>query len=122
MTRPIYRRRFFTPNEIIKARAMRHEGYSWRDLATTFNCDYATIRRAIEPRYAELRAQQIAATKKGERVKSLGQREQVKSKIVPEDVLADRDRRSNALRSLTALFCGDPAPGQSALDKRGPTA
>lgn len=37
---------------------------------------------------------------------------------VPLRCLEDRDRRMNAERSLTAEFFGDPAPGQSALDKR----
>lgn len=37
---------------------------------------------------------------------------------VPDDVLADAGRRTSAPRPLTAWLCGDPAPGQSALDKR----
>lgn len=32
--------------------------------------------------------------------------------------ISDRDRRYDAPRTLTAEFCGDPRPGQSALDKR----
>jgi hypothetical protein len=37
---------------------------------------------------------------------------------VPQHCLEDRDRRLTAERDLTAEFFGDPAPGQSALDKR----
>jgi hypothetical protein len=37
---------------------------------------------------------------------------------VPDYVLADANRRMNAPRTLAAWICGDPAPGQSALDKR----
>ena len=37
---------------------------------------------------------------------------------VPPHVFEERDRRIYALRDLTALLCGDPAPGQSALDKK----
>lgn len=37
---------------------------------------------------------------------------------VPEAVIADRDRRQFAMRTITAFVFGDPAPGQSALDKR----
>lgn len=40
-------------------------------------------------------------------------------RAIPVSVLADRDNRAKAPRSLTALAFGDPAPGQSALDKRG---
>ncbi len=32
--------------------------------------------------------------------------------------LIERAKRQDAPRSLTALLCGDPAPGQSALDKK----
>lgn len=37
---------------------------------------------------------------------------------VPPHLLVDRDQRARAERDLTSLLCGDPAPGQSALDKR----
>ena len=36
----------------------------------------------------------------------------------PAHVLEDRARRVLAVKSLTAEICGDPAPGQSALDKK----
>jgi hypothetical protein len=39
-------------------------------------------------------------------------------KSIPQDVLDDAFRRNSAERTITALFCGDPAPGQSALDRR----
>jgi hypothetical protein len=117
---PIYRRRFFTDAEIIRARALRLDGMSWKGLGVAFDCDYATIRRVIEPGYSEFRARQIADTR-GARLKSLGQREAVVSvrKQIPEYVLTDRERRQTAPQTLTSLLCGDPAPGQSALDKRG---
>lgn len=35
--------------------------------------------------------------------------------IIPPEVLADRDRRSAAARSLTAVICGDPEPGRARL-------
>jgi hypothetical protein len=37
---------------------------------------------------------------------------------VPEHVLDDARRRIEAPRTITSSFFGDPAPGQSALDKR----
>lgn len=36
----------------------------------------------------------------------------------PESVREDAARRADAPRTITAWFFGDPAPGQSALDKR----
>lgn len=41
------------------------------------------------------------------------------SKIVPEKVLQDRDRRLNEPRDLTAILMGDPPRSQSALYKQG---
>jgi len=39
---------------------------------------------------------------------------------VPAHVLAERDRRLAAgARSLTAILCGDPGLGRSALERRG---
>jgi hypothetical protein len=40
----------------------------------------------------------------------------VRTKVPPERE-ADRDRRMAADRDITSMLCGDPAPGQSALDK-----
>lgn len=41
--------------------------------------------------------------------------------VIPEMVIADRNARSQARErtSVTALVCGDPPPGFSALDRRG---
>lgn len=36
---------------------------------------------------------------------------------VPQDVWEDAQRRNNAKMPYTAEFCGDPRPGQSALDR-----
>ncbi len=39
--------------------------------------------------------------------------------VVPDEVWTDRNRRINAgYRDLTAMICGDPRPGQSALDQK----
>lgn len=116
-----YRRRIFTEAEVISARSMRGAGRTWRELGSAFDCDYGTVRRAIEPGYREKRAGQIARVREG-RFNSTGAREHVRAKHnfqIPEAVEADRDRRQTAPQSLTSLLCGDPAPGQSALDKRG---
>lgn len=42
---------------------------------------------------------------------------EVRASVV-EALLRERDARICALRSLTAIFCGDPAPGWSALDRK----
>jgi hypothetical protein len=45
-----------------------------------------------------------------------------KPRGVPDDVIADAERRACAARSLTAWVFGDPAPGFSALDRKGAAA
>lgn len=37
---------------------------------------------------------------------------------IPSAVLKDAIRRNSAPRSVTSWICGDPAPGQSALERR----
>lgn len=64
-------------------------------------------RRAAEPKRAEYQAPGFTASQMYE-----------PSPVVPRDVLFERKRALKAPRSLTALCCGDPAPGRSALDKR----
>jgi hypothetical protein len=45
--------------------------------------------------------------------------EHVAVKLRPtEDQLLAAHHRNNAYRSITSWVCGDPAPGESALDKR----
>jgi hypothetical protein len=38
---------------------------------------------------------------------------------VPERLLAEREERELAQRTITGILCGDPPPGWSALDRRG---
>jgi hypothetical protein len=116
-----YRRRIFTDDEVIRAKNMRLAGSTWKELGAAFDCDSETLRRVMEPGYAKRRGSQIAAWAYSRTfTKSIGPREPVSHRrAIPDEVLADRDKRSNAPRSLSALICGDPAPGQSALDKRG---
>lgn len=38
--------------------------------------------------------------------------------VIPRSCLDDRDRRAAADRTITAMLCGDPAPGQSAWDRK----
>jgi hypothetical protein len=54
-----------------------------------------------------------------ERRKSLGVRSKNKDRFfIPDEVVRDAESRRFADRNLTSLLCGDPAPGQSALDRR----
>lgn len=39
-------------------------------------------------------------------------------KVIPPEVLAERNAALSHNPDITALVCGDPLPGRSALDKR----
>lgn len=40
-----------------------------------------------------------------------------RNRVAPAGAVADAQRRASAPRTITAFVCGDPAPGQSALDR-----
>jgi hypothetical protein len=40
------------------------------------------------------------------------------TKIIPQELIEERNRRLTAPRSLTSIICGDPPPNCSALDRR----
>lgn len=115
----IYRRRTFSDIEAARARTMRLGGATWRDLGAEFDCDYATVRRVIEPGYSEFRTRQISENRaRSGTTRGLNPMVAQGKVEIPERVLLDRNRRHAAARSITSMLCGDPAPGQSALDKR----
>ncbi len=53
-----------------------------------------------------------------ERMKNRHGNSPVRTTRIPDDVVADRDARLTAPRSLTAVMLGDPPRGFSALDRR----
>lgn len=114
-----YRRRTFTAAEIEQAKELRSRNTPWRHLGAMFNCGDEAIRRAIEPGYREMRALQNRQARHRIGRRSKNPRLVQPRFEIPEAVLTDRDRRNAIPRSLTAVLCGDPAPGQSALDRRG---
>jgi hypothetical protein len=62
-------------------------------------------------------------TKRKSRYIAMMPRYEIEGRNLPEispEAKADRERRSNLEHpTFTALFCGDPLPGYSALDQRG---
>lgn len=125
-----YRRKIFTDAELKHAKQLRLNGTPWRDLAVEFDCDYQTVRRHIDPQFRNRRAEQIANA----RIRHVSSGRKLKPDFssgntadrrpaIPADVLAEWDHVKSATPTLTALLCGDPAPGRSALDKlrRGET-
>jgi hypothetical protein len=105
-----------TVEQIDFARAQRAAGTGWEKLGRLMHCDPETVRRALDPDYRRKRMDQINAARYGRAHSEISAARFV---APPADVLRRREHRV-MLRptSLTALLCGDPLPGESALDRR----
>ena len=124
-----------TIGEKLKIARLRQAGWGWRELTHMFHASVETLRQAADPTWTQKdydrvwRAKQVrqkrnlAPSTKAEiiarRAISPHDRRTVIDRYVPPDVLADRDRSMMDMRrDTTAMLCGDPLPGRSALDKR----
>lgn len=67
-----------------------------------------------EPNYRQKKAERLQRA----RYATQTAQSAIRFRRVPDSVLADALRRNSADKSITAMLCGDPAPGQSALDRR----
>ena len=93
-------------------RNMRRMGKSWVEVAERFGCSTATVRRHMG--FVVRRGREAAVG-----WKHLNLEPPQVSRVVPDCVIADRDRRlAVAPRDLTAELFGDPKPGWSALDRQ----
>jgi transglutaminase-like putative cysteine protease len=102
---------------------MKEQGFEWPVIAESLD-------RSIPSCKERWRwARRSEADKQARREKMQGMRRRgkedreyafhyVSRERVPDEVLIERNKRMMAPRSLTAWFCGDPAPGHSALDRR----
>jgi hypothetical protein len=106
-----------TTDQIDLAREMHKAGKSWKAIGRALCRSPDTARRALDPIYRKQRNHSTNTNQKRLMAKpvkiSLDPR-----CVVPPDLWIDRDRRMEAPTTLTALLCGDPPPGYSALDKR----
>lgn len=111
-------RSVLSDDEIAEARQLRRAGRHWDFLGKRYSRSPETVRRALDPGYRERRSAQIAAAKKNGGRAAANPMISRRSVDIPDDVNIDRLARLLAPRSVTATLCGDPAPGQSALDKK----
>lgn len=108
-------RSILTPAQIQEAEILRGHGRGWDFLGERYGCNPETVKRALDPGYRAQRAAQISRNRhRGESNPMVATR----AVEIPDAVLAEAATRANSRRSLTSLLCGDPAPGQSALDKK----
>lgn len=95
----------FTQNDVEELVRMREiERKSWREISIATGRPLSTC----SARYAEESKPSIYRDYAGCN----------RPKNIPDEIIADARRRAIADRSITSLLFGDPAPGQSALDKR----
>lgn len=131
------------PELIERASQIRAQGGSWHDCIAATGLGVYVLRCALEPGYREAifaqqkaaaqvrqgRAKRIRPPKPPTAVPKLARKaperacratgHSAASVTVPKDVLFERDRvMSTTPRNLTAVLCGDPLPGRSALDRR----
>lgn len=109
--------------QIEKARSLRSVGHTWDDCGAAVGVSYETIRRHLDPEY---RARRNAAAARCGGIRRSGKASAANDELhrctiahrPPAEVLAERDARALAPRSLSALLLGDPPRGYSALDRR----
>lgn len=113
-------KRALSPREIADARSRIAKREHWREVAALYGLTQETLRRQIDPDY---RARRITITKNQRlrdyvrKADGIGKERPIAPQIPPR-LIAERDARRDAPRTLTSLFCGDPPPGFSALDRR----
>jgi len=96
----------FTAFEVRRVIMMRRDGMTIQGIASELGRRPASVANIVKQHLAM------------EAVRAVNYRELARDRT--SAALADRDRRRAAPRSLTAELMGDPEPGRSALDRRGP--
>lgn len=131
-----------TPTQIELGTALRASGMAWDMVAVKLRTSEFKVRCVLDPGYRERRRSDSAkaqkrmqqrrealAGKKGEPryYKPLLEhnphamfRAEMAPKIVPSQVLAERERAYGDWLTVNQAILGDPPPGRSALDKRRP--
>lgn len=113
-------RRVLTDRQLEKAKGMLARGHGFGPIGRHFGVGYATVRRYLDPEYAE---RQRALNRKFDANpdrKRTAPAEHGMGFKVSQDEVDERDRLAEAYarRGLSATVFGDPPPGYSSLDKK----
>lgn len=112
----------WTAEEDATLREMTMAGNNYQEVADAMpGRTYAAVKCRM--RYVNLTKEQFAEAnrkKRARRVTPAHYRkwDEIKHTVAPPEVIEDARQRAMAPRSLTAILMGDPAPGQSALERR----
>ena len=102
--------RYFTEDEIRRAKELRAAGLGWSSVGARLGCSDETIRSRIDPGFKRVRADKYRGPKSGLR--------NVERRFLP----GEEDRVIAAVpidtRSRLARWFGDPPAGRSALDQK----
>lgn len=106
--------------QIKQAKKLRAAGWTWTRLGQKFGCAWETVRRRIDPEYAEFRKQQINRARGVHRIGDVAPllRERATRADVRHSAESLMDDVPADTRDLTARMLGDPLPGRSALDQK----
>ena len=131
-----------TPEKLAEAQRLQAQGWGFDKMACHLVVSRWALMCEMVPGYRERRAEQVRSyrsplwngkerantTKRHKRAtartngnpRSIGPTSRSESdRYIPPAVIEDRDlRQTLAPRDLTAILCGDPLPGRSALDRR----
>ena len=111
----------------LKITRLRGQGMGWEPIAREMGMKSDVLRKIFDPVWAKIRKQnsaqrsaQIREITANKRAAGIGK--DLLTERIPAHVLIERDMRENiSPRDLTAVLCGDPLPGMSALDRRRAT-
>lgn len=110
----------FIAAEVERLRAI-HGHCSWERLAREIGVTSDSVRRAVDPGYAERRNAQLHARRMAERPATAKRINRVPdtSPELRRDAASRIAEIPKDTRSVTGRILGDPLPGRSALDRRG---
>lgn len=119
-----------TESDIIRAKRLRAEGFSWNAIARVLGHDHSGLKSALDPAFRARRLrrhQDSAALLRAERREQgfISKMEPIQTaahswhRHLPE-LIADRDQRLLVRPTLDNMLTGTPAKGRSALDRWQP--
>lgn len=107
-----------TAEQIAQARQWQAGGRNYAWMTEQLGCTADTIRRVLDPEWAEKRNAGIRANRAVRRGDKSASGRELRP-IIPVTVLFDRERRLSAKVTPNMTILGDPLPGRSALDRMG---
>lgn len=109
-----------TPAQVMQAKRWVAQGRNYAWMSKTFGCAPHTIRRAIDPEWAERRREQINQARRTRALEKAPSTIAVRPRPqISQDVEAELERLRSLILTPNQSVLGDPLPGRSALDRMG---